>query len=105
MNAFCSISFTTFGVLLKDPAIIVPNVIGLTFTIVIIITECVLPNVKPEKKEPEKEKKVIEIAPLDFNKLKSMKTEDIDYQVPASTERNYTDRDQPAAYEQEQDRA
>ena len=101
MNGFCSILFLTFGTLLKDPAIMIPNALGLVFTVFIAITLCVLPNVKPEVKEPEtvKEKQVIEIAPLDFDKLRNMKSENVDYKIPASTERNYTDRDQPAAYE------
>ena len=101
MSFLCSISFSTFGILLLDPAIIIPNVIGIILSCINIITLCILPKEIPEEKK--KEKKEIEISPLDFKKINTEKENE--YKIP-STDRDeennigITDRDQPAAYEQ-----
>ena len=105
MSSLCAISFFTFGVLLKDPAIYTPNAIGIVLSFTNIITMCVLPKEKPEIKEKEKD---IENAHVDFNKIKTVSTEiekekNFGYKIPNPdpTEENnigITDRDQPAAY-------
>jgi hypothetical protein len=105
MNTLCALSFTAFGVLLKDISIIIPNAFGIIVSFIIITVLCILPKEIPKNKE-EIVKKDIEIAEISFNKKennneKEIKENENEYKSP-QMESNYennigiTDRDQPA---------
>lgn len=108
MATLCSIIWCTFGILLVDPAIIIPNAIGIIFSLVNIITLIILPKNKPEVEVEvgDKEKKEVEISVGGFDKNKDKDTEGKnDYKIPnPDLEKNeennigITERDQPAAY-------
>ena len=66
MATLCSIIWCIFGILLADPAIIIPNGIGIVFSLVNIITLIILPKNKPEVEVEvgDKEKKEVEIEDM-----------------------------------------
>merc|ERR1711957_471010 len=109
MSTLTSISFTIFGALLRDPAMIIPNGLGIIFSFINITTLLVLPKEKPEvpgvpevaEKEVKDGKVVIEIAhPLDEMINKDTKYDTDEYKKPASTDKNFTERDQPVVHEE-----
>jgi hypothetical protein len=96
MNTLCALSFTAFGILLKDIPIIIPNAFGIIVSVIIITVLCILPNEIPKINE-NVIKKDIEIA--EFRKEVKEDENEYEFKSPCTEPNNIgiTDRDQPAA--------